>query len=177
MAKRAKAGPVIVVQQKVRAEDSLTHIFAGFAGDIRRDTDKAEQGLKSYIGEVMLKKWVKTEVADGLTPVAAMKRAADIAAAYATPGGTDVVAAGQLRVVLEAARNGLSLAAVGKVVGDIKLRNDPKVSTPAKAFAEVLTRACRVVTDICDDAKVSAADAKKAGLRLSTRQAVESVCK
>lgn len=175
MAKRAKVGPVTVVQQNVKANASVTHIFASQAESIRMGTERADSGLKTYIGEVMLKKWVKTEVADGLTPLAAMQRAADVAAAYATPAGTDVVAASQLRVVLEAARNGLSLAAVGKVIGDIKLRNDPKVSTPAKAFAEVLTRACRVVTDICDDAKVSAADAKKAGLRLSTRQAVQSI--
>lgn len=155
MAKRAKAGPVTIVQQNVKAIPELVNVFEMQACNIRTGTQRAEQGLQGYIGEVMLKKWARTEVANGLTPVAAMQQAAAVADAYATPAGTDIVAAGQLRVVLEAARNSLSMAALGKVVSDVKLRNDPKASTPAKAFAEVVTRALRVVTQVCDNGKPS----------------------
>ena len=174
--RKAKPAPVVQLVEMVKADGNISHIFAAQASQLRTGVQAAQTSLQGYLGEVLLKKWMTNPIApEAPTPIAAIKQAADMAQAYGEQG-TDRIAAERLFSQLERSRDALSLAALGKVVSDVELRNSKKASSPAKALAEVLTRACRVVNDICDNGKVPAAKAAAMGRRLSNRQVIQSVC-
>lgn len=155
-----------------KAQWQVAPAVAGQATYIRADLKTAEQGMADA-GETELKRWAHTPIGPiAPTPVEAMQLAARMTYDFGHEG-TDRAAAEELFAQLETSRDALSVVALGKVVDDIALRNS--TVGPAHAFAEALTRACRVVNEICDNGSVSHQEAKAAGRRLSTRQAVQAV--
>lgn len=153
--------------------DSRTmHIFNIQAAAIETDV-KAAVLAHQRTPDTVLSAWLATPDHMADTPAKVMLGAAKVARAFATGQKLDRAEASTKLMQMEMMRNRLCSIYIGTVVDDIKLRSHASLTPVAKDFATVLTRCCRVLTDVLDDGSASAHAAKSAGQRLSTRQAVE----